>query len=64
MNGVRKLKEKLKNDKNLKEKLTSSAKIILGNWLAGKKNFWSKYNRMLFILATPLAYIIYLKKYK
>lgn len=51
--------------KSLRGKLRASAKVVLGNWLATNKGFIKKYdNKFLIILSMPLAYVIYLKKYK
>lgn len=57
--------QQLNEAKSLKEKVVASAKVILGNWLANEKKYMSKYNhKMVFLLAIPLAYMVYLKKYK
>ena len=51
--------------KSLRGKLRAYAKVVLGNWLANNKKFIKKYdNKFLIILSMPMAYAIYLKKYK
>lgn len=48
-----------------RSKIKATAKIILGNWLANKKGYFkSSDEKIMIILATPLAFIVYLKKYR
>lgn len=48
-----------------KAKIKATARIVLGNWLANKKGYFkSSDEKIMIILATPLAFIIYLKKYR
>ena len=48
-----------------KTKIKATAQYILGNWLANNKYYMKECtNLILAILATPLAYMIYLKRYK
>ncbi len=57
--------QKLKFAKGIKQKLKMCAKIVLGNWLAKQKGYIKKSShKILMILSIPLAYYVYLKKYK
>ena len=51
-------------ERDIEDKLKAAAKYVLGNWLANKRGYIkeSKY-KILTILAIPLAYIVYIKRY-
>lgn len=58
-------RQRMKLAKKMKTRIRATAQYILGNWFANNKNYIkTSINPILTILVQPLAYIVYIKRYK